>query len=483
MSNRTHSVFVAALLIFFGAAVVLAESDVVKNQDELKAAIGKAGPGDQIVMKDGTWSDITIRFKAKGSKGAPITLRAQTPGKVIINGRSSLKIEGEYLKVDGLVFKDGYPSTSKFISFGSSGKQSARHCRLTNTVIDDYNSPDLSKKFYWVSLYGAHNRVDHCLFSNMKNRGVTMTVWISDDDPPNYHRIDHNFFDRRAEGKGNGYETLRIGDSKRSMKNSRTTVEYNLFSQCDGEIEIISNKTCENRYLHNTFVNCKGMLTLRHGNRCLVEGNFFFGRGNKRMGGVRIIGQGHKVINNYFEDVGASGLRAAISLMNGVRNSKLNEYFQVKDCVIAFNTLVKTKCSISSGTNRKKKNAQLSPERTLIANNIVIGAKSPLIHYDGPAPAGITYENNILYGADLGIAKPKGILVQDPKLTKGKDGLWRPAAGSPAIGAAKGDFSFVKADMDGQPRTGRRTVGADEPSKAAVKIRPLTRKDVGPEWK
>jgi len=59
------------------------------------------------------------------------------------------------------------------------------------------------------------------------------------------------------------------------MRNSRAVVESNLFDRCDGELEIISSKSCENVYRHNTFLDCAGMLTLRHGNRCTVEGNFF----------------------------------------------------------------------------------------------------------------------------------------------------------------------------------------------------------------
>ena len=71
----------------------------------------------------------------------------------------------------------------------------------------------------------------------------------------------------------NGGETMRLGYSYQSMFVSRTTVEDNLFTQCDGEIEIISSKSCENVYRHNTFRDCEGTLTLRHGNRCVVDGN------------------------------------------------------------------------------------------------------------------------------------------------------------------------------------------------------------------
>src|SRR5205085_451321 len=71
--------------------------------------------------------------------------------------------------------------------------------------------------------------------------------------------------------------------------------------------EIISSKSCENVYRFNTFLDCAGMLTLRHGNRCLVEGNFFLGHHKHGAGGIRVIGEDHKIINNYFEAVDQGG--------------------------------------------------------------------------------------------------------------------------------------------------------------------------------
>ena len=62
----------------------------------------------------------------------------------------------------------------------------------------------------------------------------------------NFHRIDHNHFGYRPPLNRNGGETIRVGYSHQSMTNSGTPVERNLFDRCDGEIEIISSKLCEN---------------------------------------------------------------------------------------------------------------------------------------------------------------------------------------------------------------------------------------------
>ena len=54
----------------------------VKNQEELEAAIKNAVAGQEIIMANGIWKDISIKFKAKGSKTEPIVLKAETTEKV-----------------------------------------------------------------------------------------------------------------------------------------------------------------------------------------------------------------------------------------------------------------------------------------------------------------------------------------------------------------------------------------------------------------
>jgi poly(beta-D-mannuronate) lyase len=115
--------------------------------------------------------------------------------------------------------------------------------------------------------------MDHCYLAGKTNDSPTLQIEVGSS--PNRHLIDHNHFGPRPPLGRNGGETIRVGYSHQSMSNSCTTVEHNLFDRCDGELEIISNKSCENVYRFNTFLDCAGMFTLRHGNRCLVEGNFF----------------------------------------------------------------------------------------------------------------------------------------------------------------------------------------------------------------
>ncbi len=457
---------------------MLAEEFFVSSASEVTTAMNSAQPGDTLTLTNGFWTDQHIELKKDGTAGAPILLRAETPGKVILNGRSRLSIGGDYLVVDGLFFKGGALSGDHVVRFRS-GSGPAHHSRLTNTVIVDYNPPNINTRYFWVSLYGTYNRVDHCYFANQNHSGVTVVAWL--DGQPAYHQIDHNFFGFRPVGPENGWETIRIGTSSESGTNARVTVEHNYFYKCDGEIEIISNKSNENIYRYNTFVDCSGQLTLRHGKRCRVEGNFFFGYNADGSSGVRVIDRDHVVVNNYFAGLRGSEFRAALVIMNGVPNSPLNRYFQVINALVAFNTFVDCDNPLDIGTGNDAERT-LPPLDCVIANNIVNGALQNLITYRD-TPINMTYAGNIMFGAPLGIDPQPGITEADPLLALGADNLFRPAANSPAINAAVGNYPDITNDMDGQPRDSlNKDIGADELSSEPVIIRPLTPEDVGVSW-
>lgn len=463
------------LILFLLPAASLSTNYYVTSPSEITFAMNSAQPGDTLIMANGVWTDARIIFKGTGADGNPIVLRAETPGYVILNGTSNLRISGSYLVVDGLRFVNGYSASGGVVEFRSG--LSAHHCRLTNCAIVDYNPSSKNTDYKWVSLFGTHNRVDHCYFAGKNHAGTTLVVWFPEH--PHYHLIDHNYFGYRPPLGENGGETIRVGTSEWSMEDSYTTVAYNYFERCNGEIEIISNKSCENIYRYNTFFECEGALTLRHGNRCTVEGNFFFGNRNGASGGVRIIGEDHKIFNNYFSGLYGSSLKSALPIMNGVPNSPLNRYFQVKNALVAFNTFVDCRYSIILGAGEDSE-LSLPPENCTIANNVVQTAFKIITQED--APINLTWEGNIMQGSSLGIPQPAGITLADPKLFLANDSLWRPDSASPVIGAAAGSYSFIIDDMDGQARGSMKDVGADQVSLESILRRPMTADDVMPEW-
>ncbi|MFK7925133.1 MAG: chondroitinase-B domain-containing protein, partial [Bacteroidia bacterium] len=109
---------------------------MVHDAAALQQAIETAKPGDEIILSNGIWKDLNIKFAAKGTKDQSITLRAETPGKVLIQGESNLRLGGEYLVVDGLHFSNGFSPQGSVIEFAINDKMIANHCRITNCVIE-----------------------------------------------------------------------------------------------------------------------------------------------------------------------------------------------------------------------------------------------------------------------------------------------------------------------------------------------------------
>lgn len=432
---------------------------------DLLAMSWRYEPGDVILLPEGTFQDQVMTFKAKGTPDKPITLRSPKPGKFILTGKSALIIEGEHLVVEGVTMRD----------FGIEGGEAiaikGKNNRLTQCVLDR----GVSK--FFVRVWGERHQIDHCYLANKTSGEPTLQIEV-DQKLPNYHTVTRNHFGYRAPLGANGGETIRIGYSHQSLWNSRTTVAENLFERCDGEIEIISSKSCENIYRANTFLECGGMLTLRHGNRNTIDGNFFLGRGKKDSGGIRVIGEDHVIINNYIEGV----KRGGIWITAGVPNSELKQYFQVKGGLIAFNTFVDfdgPAFDLANGLGGAGRT--LKPEGVVIANNLIVpGAKGQLLI--GEEGEKWKWEGNLVSFATATKVDRPGFRAVDAHLERGADGLQRPADKSPARGAAVGDYPAIKTDIDGQPRSGKLDVGADQAGSGAAKYRPLTAADVGPAW-
>jgi poly(beta-D-mannuronate) lyase len=312
-------------------------------QVDLKGAmktLSTAKPGDTIVVANGTYKDVEISFLAKGDATKPIVIKAQTPGSVVISGQSSLRLAGVGLEVNGFYFTNGYASKGAVIEYRS-GNEVANHCRITNCAIDNFNPPSRETESSWVLMYGRNNRFDHNNIQGKLNAGVTMAVILDEErNIENNHSIDYNYFGERPNLGSNGGETIRVGTSQSSLLSSRTKIENNLFEHCDGEVEVVSIKSCDNTIRNNIFYESAGVLALRHGHRNIVDGNAFIGNDKPFTGGVRVINEGHKITNNYFYKLAGDRFFAALAIMNAVPNSLPNRYHQVKDVVIENNAWI-----------------------------------------------------------------------------------------------------------------------------------------------
>jgi len=405
---------VLGLILFLGFNSALSAKEYkIKSAKDLEVLHLK--PGDKVIMQAGEWKDQQLVFKGTGTKNQPVTLTSATPGSITLSGNSSLKIDGAWLVVDGLSFANGYIDKGDVVLFSTK----STWCRLTNTAIVEYNNPDKTADYRWISMNGFNNRVDHCFIKGKSHQGVTLTVWLS--DKPNYHRIDHNYFGERPELGGNGGETLRIGNSTWSLHDSKTIIENNIFEYCDGELEAVSIKSCKNIIRNNLFYECKATLTLRHGNNSEVYGNYFIGNNKPGTGGIRIIAEGHNVHDNYLHGITGKSVSAAISIMAGLPNPELKSHWQVKNASIINNLIINATepFSISAGYNPGR---YLPPLNTIFSKNVIVTEHEPLKWNDNKVE--IEFKDNLIVGNSAFGELPRGFAVQNIKLKKDQNGLY-----------------------------------------------------------
>jgi poly(beta-D-mannuronate) lyase len=302
--SRTRQKLLAAGFAFLLAHTAAAQTvRTATNASQLHAAIAASNPGDTIIMTNGTWTNVTINFNATATAAQPVVLRAQSPGKVILNGSSSLIFSAPHLIVNGLYFSGGALSGGAIVRFNST------NCRLTNTAIVNYNPPSVATSYYWVYFDNSYNRVDNCFF---KGKNHHQPAIGNDASGSRYNTVDHCYF-KDMGGSGNGSEIFRIwgygGNEELGTDGAFFTIEYNLFDAADGEgLEMISLKSNRNNVRYNTIKNTKGEITLRSGNFNTIEGNFIFGGNKDGSRGIRLTGQYHKIINNYIENVAEDGI-------------------------------------------------------------------------------------------------------------------------------------------------------------------------------
>ncbi|MBD3377678.1 T9SS type A sorting domain-containing protein [candidate division KSB1 bacterium] len=467
------------VILLISSSISFASEYHVSNAKEIERIMNTAQPGDTLTMVAGVWTDQLIDFHGNGAKGDSIVLRAEKPGHVFLNGRSNLSIGGTYLKVDGLRFVGGYNGSSA-ITFDND----SQHCRVTNTMVSEFNPPNATIRYHWIKINGSHHRLDHCYFSGQRHSGVTVHVSLS-TAPYGYHRIDHNHFADKPEGDGNGYETLKVASGAYSDLDGHVIAEYNYFYRCSGEAEIISNKCYNNIYRYNTFVECKGSVTMRQGMYCMVQGNYFFGNNVSGTGGIRITQRGHKIINNYFQDLGGTGGRSAFYLHAGIDHSEyvvgLGGHVRADSMLIAHNTIVNCAAGIHSGAGDIDDPYYLPSKDNVIANNIItMDDMAPCYIDKSHAGTNQIWQGNLFHGANLGDVPDSGYMVNDPMLALLND-WYQITATSPAVDAGVGEFSDVLEDIDGILRDDHKDIGADELGSGPRQ--PLTPADVGPAWR
>lgn len=478
LRSKTRLALIVAMCLALLPGIASAATIVADNIAAARDGVVNLSPGDELVIADGVYRDFALLLEATGSEEAPIVLRPQTPGGVILTGKSRLDMRGEWLVIDGFVFDQAWGGTCA--SFAT-----ASHCRLTNCAFIESGNPS-GTGTQVVTLWGKsqNNSVAHCYMQG--NLSIGMGVRIKPNDWDNTHnRFAYNYFKDIERRWNNGQEAIQIGQGGLSDRTAQhAMVEFNLFDNASGDAEIISNKSAHNTYRYNTFTRCKAMMVLRGGTHATVVGNYFLGN----SGGIRVHDGYHTIVGNYIQDCAGSG----IYMPTAAGDDRYTYYGPVTNCVVAHNTIVN--CGgVGIYLNEPNKHPASRWRAPLVnnevINNLVVSDRGTLVQDDGSLTT--TWRGNIVWPTGDAVAglEREGITVADPGLVQ-VDGIWRlPAEGSPAIDPPSPNYRDVNipilgvaTDMDGQARDRYADVGADEVSDAPVTRGPLTPADVGPVW-
>lgn len=474
--------------------------------------------GDVVVLEDGAYGELnktlvsTITSDAEALAN-PIRVHAATPGGAVVTQPSRITLQGRGIILAGLDFAAGsgmYANTNSDPVWIIKLDANSRHMTVSNVRFRDCVAGD--DYGHWIYVEGFNHTIEYCHFSGKTTRNATVAFKRNTAEAgiatPRQHVLRYNYFGpRECSTSQNGYESIRIGDSSSQAHDMRVTVERNVFyraiwrddGQKPNDMEIISNKSRGNRILRNTLLESYGQITLRHGDACLVEGNFIFGGGayagdtivlgsaNSNQGGVRVIGQDHQVRNNYFVNLSGTNLRAALCVMAGATtwddgdgSDGNNGYESAANATISHNTFINCR-EINLGY---VDTGSLQPTGVRLFNNAWQGAGSSngVVRNSAFTPAGSG--GNYFYhpDADTGWNGLGGTYTASasPRIDEIVDHYRRPAAGSPLLDAAHATLVATE-DIRGlaRPATGQ-DIGCHEREAGEGGFRPLLRREVGP---
>lgn len=466
-----------AILILFSSVLFFATPSraatyTVSSIAELNTRIAAAVAGDTIIVTNGVYSSSSaINITRQGTAAKPITIMAQTTGGVEITGNRGFTFSSPatYITIQGFKFTH---TNSISIPSGTT------HIRFTRNIIQ-LTIPDTNDISY-INISGDDVQIDHNELRNKSTLGEMLDIAGSGSQVARRLWVHHNYFHDFSSPGGNGAETIRWGLSGLSLSTGDGLCEYNLFIHCEGENEMISNKSSGNTYRYNTVLNCiGGEISQRHGNDCFYYGNYI-----KNSQGIRVYGDRHKIFNNYFES-NSVGLNMGNGDGDVYNGAALTAHDRPDDNIAVFNTFA------YNGTHYEMtgRTGGLGSSNTVVANNIFLGGGN-MASISSSAPYTGTWSNNIRWQtSSAGNMPASGYTNVNPLLVRDAKGILHLQSGSPAIDKGVGSYdvygvfssyAFVTNDMDGQVRDVNKDIGADEFSAATATAFFLTTNDVGP---
>ncbi len=220
-----------ALLLLCSFSVLQAQT--FDDPDDLADAVNSSTNGGVFIVKDGTYNDFEAAFEVVATSNAPVIIKAETIGGVILTGESHFVMKkSAHITLQGFVFDgEGEDTLVKL--------EGCNNIRITRNVFELKTDESIK----WVFIGGVwndntypfefpshHNRIDHNTFQNKETPGHYITVDGSFDDTGSdevyyqsqYDVIDHNYFRNNGPRATNEQESIRIGWSEMSISSGYT---------------------------------------------------------------------------------------------------------------------------------------------------------------------------------------------------------------------------------------------------------------------
>ena len=293
-----------------------AKKYLVANQDDFLISMTKAQPGDEVIIKNGTYRNWSVEVEAHGSKEKAIVIRPETKGQVTFTADDVLKksmftFKGSYLDFDGFVFK-GIALDNSLVIFDAT-----RHTRFLNNELSNIEGVENIGRVVSLMGQGADNVFANNLFRDSENV-LLLTIRTRDGGISKRSHIHHNVFKNLNMNRGGeGTTTVQLAGSGRLPYDNllmQAIVEHNYFENIAGDAETLSNKSNENIIRNNTFIHTKS-LVIRQGHNVIVEDNVLVGTTGPA---IRVYGSGHKVRRNTITNPSENGISLNYGMGSGL---------------------------------------------------------------------------------------------------------------------------------------------------------------------
>ncbi|QZT37156.1 hypothetical protein K5X82_18275 [Halosquirtibacter xylanolyticus] len=490
---RRFYVGMVIILVFVLPFIGMAQGRTIEvdSNSEIIKQSSQLSPGDVLIVKDGIYKDLKWILNVNGTAKNPIVVRAENGGEVKISGDAKVEIRGSHIVFDGFILNNGARISSEWKSHGPGLIAIyGSYNRITNCIVDNFDN--VKSAYVTTSLnekgeVPQHCRIDHCSFLNKStvdqviNLNNRIHKRSNTPAPAMYHRIDHCLLNNPFKKKGNAGGGIRIGYYRNDY--GRCLVDSNLFVRQNSEPEIITSKCQENVFYANTFIECRGTMNFRHGDRQVLLNNFFLAKNEKLgCGGVFVWGSKHLIAGNYFElgstiknrgnaalyiNPGAENVEHALGFDMSIYN---NLFVNNNGYAVHFEPLRDRR---EQWCAKKKYRFEL-PHDLRIKGNVFYQKryfKKDFMFTSQTADELGTFEGNYFFGTDTGFeSKVEGMTEYKMKLKDDKDGVTQRPDELSLVKSEEMQIEGVDLDLGKLASEG-------------IKGAPLTESEVGPLWR